>query len=105
MHAIDDPQVPVEVEAMYREVLEKAGSADRLVQTFTDEHVHPKLSTPQYAALLEGLRDRIEAARKPSAKSISDSCGKFAETYAEPCLFLPAFEPQSYWSRVYQRTQ
>jgi len=57
MHAIDDPQVPVEVDAMYRDIRDQAGSGDKLVQTFTDEHVHPKLSTPQYAALLAALRE------------------------------------------------
>jgi pimeloyl-ACP methyl ester carboxylesterase len=105
VHATDDPRVPVEVDAMYREIRDQAGSGDKLVQTFTDEHVHEKLSSPQYAAMIAGLRDWIEAGRKPTAQSISDSCGKFAEIYAEPCLFLPKYQPKSYWSRVYARKQ
>jgi pimeloyl-ACP methyl ester carboxylesterase len=105
VHAIDDPQVPVEVDAMYREIRDQAGSGDKLVQTFTDEHVHPKLSTPQYAALLAGLREWMEADHKPTPQSISDSCGKFADIYAEPGLFLPEYQPRSFWSRAYPRTQ
>src|SRR5438105_15232202 len=91
MHAIDDPVLPVEVEFMYRETLEKGGAADHLVQTFTDEHVHPKLSTPQYAALLVGLREWIEAGRKPSPESISDKCSGYSAVYGELCLFAPAY--------------
>ena len=105
MHAIDDPLVPVEVDAMYREIRDQAGSGDKLVQTFTDEHVHPKLSTPQYAVLLAALREWMDAGHKPTPQSISDSCGKFAEVYGEPCLFLPEYQPKSFWSRAYRRTQ
>jgi pimeloyl-ACP methyl ester carboxylesterase len=105
MHAIDDPVVPVEVESIYREVLEKAGAADHLVQTFTDEHVHPKLSTPEYAALLVALHEWIETGRKPSPQSISDACSGFSAVYGELCLFVSAYQPKSFWSRVYPRTQ
>jgi hypothetical protein len=105
MHAIDDPQVAVEVESTFRETLENAGATGRLVQTFTNEQVHNRLSTPQYAALLAALRDWIESGRKPSPQSISDACGQFSKAYNEPCLFAPSYQPKSYWSRVYPRTQ
>jgi hypothetical protein len=105
MHAIDDPQVAVEVESIFRETFEKAGAAERLVQTFTDEREHGRLSTPQYAALLAALRDWIESGRKPSPPSIGDVCGPFSKVYNEPCLFVPSYQPKSYWSRVYPRTQ
>jgi hypothetical protein len=105
MHAVDDPQVPVEVDAMYREIRDQAGSGEKLVQTFTDEHVHPKLGTPQYAALLAALREWMDAGHKPTPQSISDSCGKFADVYREPCRFLPEYQPKSFWSRAYRRAQ
>jgi pimeloyl-ACP methyl ester carboxylesterase len=105
MHAIDDPVVPVEVESIYRETLEKTGAGDHLVQTFTDEHVHPKLSTPQYAALLAALREWIETGRKPSPQSINDTCSGFSAVYGELCLFAPAYQSKSFWSRVYPRAQ
>jgi hypothetical protein len=105
MHAIEDPQVVVEVESNFRETLEKAGAAERLVQTFTDEREHGRLSTPQYATLLAALRDWIEIGRKPTPQGISDACGQFSKVYNEPCLFVPSYQPKSYWSRVYPRTQ
>jgi pimeloyl-ACP methyl ester carboxylesterase len=105
MHAVDDPVLPVEVDFIYREILEKTGAADHLVQTFTDEHVHPKLSTPQYAALLAALREWIETGRKPSPESISDTCSGFSAVYGEMCLFATAYQPKSFWSRVYPRTE
>lgn len=105
MHAIDDPQVAVEVESVFRETMEKAGTAENLVQTFTDERDHGRLSTPQYVALLEALREWIESGRKPSPQSISDACGPFSKVYNQPCLFVPSLQPKSYWSRVYPRTQ
>jgi pimeloyl-ACP methyl ester carboxylesterase len=104
MHAIDDPVLPVEVEFIYRETLEKNGRCGPLVQTFTNEHVHPKLSTPQYAALLATLREWIETGRKPSPESISDKCSGFSAVYGELCLFAPAYQPKSFWSRVYPRS-
>jgi len=104
MHAIDDPVIPVEVDFVYRETLEKMGAADHLVQTFTDEHVHPKLSTPQYAALLAALGEWIETGRKPSPQGINDTCSGFSAMYGELCLFVPAYQPMSFWSRVYPRT-
>jgi hypothetical protein len=105
MHAIHDPQVIVEVESNFRETLEKAGAAERLVQTFTDEREHSRLSAPQYAALLAASRDWIELGRKPTPHRISDVCGQFSKVYNEPCLFVPSYQPKSYWSRVYPRTQ
>ena len=105
MHAINDPQVPVEVESMFRETLENAGATERLVQTFTNEQVHGRLSTPQYATLLAALRDWIELGRKPSPQSISDACGEFSKLYNEPCFFVPGYQANSFWSRVYPRTQ
>jgi len=87
MHAIDDPQVPVEVESIFRKTFENAGTADQLVQTFTDERVHGRLSTPQYVALLAALREWIESGRKPSPHSISDACGPFSKvTTNHACL-------------------
>jgi pimeloyl-ACP methyl ester carboxylesterase len=105
MHAIDDPVVPVEAESIYRETLEKSGAADHLLQTFTDESVHGRLSTPQYAALLASLHEWIEAGRKPSPEIISDICSGFSGVYGELCLFVPTYQPKSFWSRVYPRMQ
>jgi hypothetical protein len=50
-------------------VVAKAGNADLLVQNFTYEDQHSKLSTPQYAALFAAM------------------------VYKEPCRFLSDFQP------------
>src|SRR5262245_8644266 len=105
MHAIDDPQVAVEVESVFREAMEKAGTADKLVQTFTNESEHSRLSTPHYVALPAAQREWIESGRKPSPQSISDMCGPLGKVYGEPCLFAPDYHAKSYWSRVYPRAQ
>jgi hypothetical protein len=36
IHSINDPEVVVEQESAYRDVVRAAGSGDRLVQAFTD---------------------------------------------------------------------
>jgi hypothetical protein len=40
IHSINDPVVEVEVESAYRDLVKAAGSGERLVQAFTDEHAH-----------------------------------------------------------------
>ncbi|NBB53136.1 hypothetical protein GVN24_33175 [Rhizobium sp. CRIBSB] len=94
VHAIHDPTVFVSHEAMYRQTVADAGRANLLVQTFTDEDEHSKLSTPQYAALLAALADWIETGQRPTPQGIADACPAFATLYSEPCRFVPDFVPQ-----------
>jgi hypothetical protein len=63
MHAIDDPTAFVELEQVFHDTVAKAGASDLLVQSFTDEHEHSKLATPEYAALLRAISAWIERAR------------------------------------------
>jgi hypothetical protein len=105
MHAKDDPTAFVEFEAAYRDVVARAGNADLLVQTFTNENVHSKLSTPQYAALFAALHGWIETGQKPSPASIDAACGSYAEKYAEPCRFDPDYTPPPLDVRSYRRRQ
>jgi alpha-beta hydrolase superfamily lysophospholipase len=103
MHAIDDPTVFVEVESAYRETLEAAGTADHLVQLFTDESEHSVLSTSEYATVLHAVVDWVETGRKPEYDQILSSCEKFRETYQASCHFNPEFRPNPLESRVYPR--
>ena len=82
---------PVEA---YREVVASAGRSDLLVQTFTDEDTHSRLSTPEYAALLAALAAWIETRERPTPQGVADACPAFAERYREPCLFDPTFQPE-----------
>lgn len=91
MHALNDPTAFASQEIVYRDVVAAAGRSDLLVQTFTDEATHSKLSTPQYAALFAAMEAWIEQGRKPDRRSIEALCQDvYAERYDEPCRFSPA---------------
>ena len=105
MHAIDDPTVFVEQDSVYRGVLDKGGSGDRLVQTFTREAEHSYLGTPQYAALLEALMKWVDAGEKPTPKSVAGLCEKHAARYEGGCHFDTAYTPKPLESRQYPRAK
>lgn len=103
LHAIGDPTAFVEHESAFREVYQRAGTADRLVQTFSTEHEHSYLSTPAYAALLASLLEWVDAGKKPDAKSVAALCPKMRDIYGDQCRFDVNYKPQAYESRVYPR--
>ncbi|MFB9951445.1 hypothetical protein ACFFP0_21560 [Rhizobium puerariae] len=95
MHAKNDPTAFVELEAQYRETVAKAGNADLLVQTFTDENQHSKLSTPQYAAIFSAMVEWIDKGNRPTRASVADGCKAASARYGnEPCRFIMDFEPR-----------
>jgi hypothetical protein len=93
IHARNDPTAFVGMEALYRETVAAAGRSDLLVQTFTDEAVHSKLSTPEYAGLLDALMAWITKGEKPTPTSVAAACGTHAAAYGEPCRFDTGFVP------------
>lgn len=94
LHAKNDPTVFVDHEAIYRQTVDKAGNGELLVQNFSDEAEHSKLSTPQYAALFSAMLSWIDKGEKPTPQTVAALCEKKAETYKEPCKLLPDFVPQ-----------
>lgn len=88
VHGIHDPVAHVSHEAVYRGTVEQAGRGDLLVQTFTDEAEHSRLSVPAYPSLFKAMLTWIEAGQRPTQDSIKSSCPAFAEKYREPCLFV-----------------
>lgn len=70
LHAIDDPTALVEYESDYREVVQRAGSQARLLQTFTREDQHSKLSDAEYAALFDALMKWIGTGTKPVVQAL-----------------------------------
>ena len=101
MHAIDDPTAFVELEQVLHDTVAKAGKSDLLVQSFTDEHEHSKLATPEYAALLRSMTAWIEQGAKPSPATLATSCAQAVKTYGEACHFqvdykVPALSTRSY---------
>lgn len=101
MHAIDDPTAFVELEQVLRDTVARAGKSDLLVQSFTDEHEHSKLATPEYAALLRAMTAWIERGDKPSPATLAAGCAEAVKTYGEACHFqvdykVPALSTRSY---------
>ncbi len=91
LHAIHDPTAHVALEAAYQQALQSAGTAQWLVQTFSDESEHSYLSDPQYAALFSALMDWIDKGDKPTPQSIAQRCKPLEAMYGKPCLFKPEF--------------
>src|SRR5262249_12896268 len=74
IHSINDRQVVVEAQSAYLDAVKAAGSADHLVQAFTDERGHTAQSAPELAAGLDALMQWIEKGAKPTAQSIAAGC-------------------------------
>ena len=105
MHAIDDPTAFVELEQVLHDTVAKAGKSDLLVQSFTDEHEHSKLATPEYAALFRAMSAWIEQGAKPTPASLAAGCAKAVETYGEACHFKVDYQPPPLSSRSYPRAK
>jgi pimeloyl-ACP methyl ester carboxylesterase len=105
MHAIDDPTAFVELEHVFKDTVAKAGKTDLLVQSFTDEHEHSKLATPEYAALLRAMTAWIEQGTKPSPASLAAGCAEAVKTYGEACHFQIAYTPPELSTRSYPRVK
>nr|WP_233415438.1 hypothetical protein [Streptomyces sp. N35] len=103
LHAIDDPTAFVEHESAYRMTLEEADRDHHLVQTFTRESEHSGLSKAEYANSMARLARWAETGKRPSARSIAESCARFDATYGTGCFYDAGFRPGSYASRVEAR--
>ncbi|WP_167761370.1 hypothetical protein [Duganella callida] len=105
MHAIDDPTVFVEAETVFHDTVVAAGADSLLVQSFTDEHEHSKLATPQYATLLQAMMAWVEQGKRPSPASLAADCEQFATRYGEGCRFVPSYVPRPFTARTYPRVK
>ena len=102
MHAIDDPTAFVELESTFRERMVQGGSADRLVQTFTDEHEHSYLADAEYVAAMAALMAWVERGEKPTPQGIAAACLGVDAAFAPAagCRFRPDYRPRPLASRV-----
>lgn len=103
LHAEDDPTAFVELENSFRDLVTRAGRANLLVQSFTDEHEHSKEATPEYAALLRAMMAWISDGKKPTVALLASLCDTARATYGEACHFDPSYFPKPLNSRVYDR--
>ncbi|WIM09935.1 hypothetical protein [Enhydrobacter sp.] len=103
LHAIGDPTAAVENEAAYREIIGQAGNGRLLVQVFAREHVHSKLSSPLYPAMMDALLAWIGKDERPSAQSVLELCRTEHETYRGDCTIDPNYQVASFDSRSWPR--
>jgi alpha-beta hydrolase superfamily lysophospholipase len=103
LHAIDDPVAFVELESTFRDTVQKAGSAEHLVQTFTDDHEHSYLSDPQYAAAMQALLAWVERGEKPTPQSVAARCAPLEAAFGPGCRFVPDYRSAPLSQRVVPR--
>lgn len=103
LHAIHDPTAFVELQSAYRDVLTRAGTANLLVQTFSDESEHSYLAEAQYPALFTALLDWVDRGAKPTPQSILALCKGYEAAYASTCKLLPGYQSPPLASRVAPR--
>ena len=99
IHSINDPQVAVEVQSVYRDNVRAAGNGDRLVQAYTDENAHTAQSAPELAAALDAVLQWVEKGIKPTPQAIAAMCGQLRASLDGPCRYHPDFEPKPYGTR------
>jgi len=100
LHAIDDPTAFVELESTFRDTMAAAGRADRLVQTYTDEHAHSYLADPEYVAAMGALLDWIDHGDKPTPASVAARCRAAEPAFGGGCALRPDYVPAPLASRV-----
>jgi hypothetical protein len=99
-HAIHDPTAFVELEHAFAETMKAGGSADRLVQAFTDDRQHSYLADPVYPALFEALLAWVEKGEKPTPASIAARCRAMEAAFGPGCRFVPGYAVPPLESRV-----
>jgi hypothetical protein len=99
IHSINDPQVAVEVQSVYRDRLHAAGNTDLLVQAYTDEKAHTAQSAPELAAALDSVLQWIESGVKPTPVAIVDLCNSMQMRFDGPCRYHPEFKVAPYATR------
>lgn len=100
VRGIGDPTAFVELDAAFRETMDRGGSAGRLVQTFTEHAEHSYLADPVYPTLLAALLRWIERGEKPTPAGIARECAALEGTFGPGCRFLPDYRPAPLNSRI-----
>jgi alpha-beta hydrolase superfamily lysophospholipase len=103
IHAVDDPTAFVELESAFRATMERAGTADHLVQAFTAHAEHSYLADPVYPAALEALLAWVERGVKPTPADVAARCAALEARYGGGCRFLPDYRSGALETRVAPR--
>ncbi|MFN0184057.1 MAG: hypothetical protein ACKVQR_09600 [Aquabacterium sp.] len=100
VHGIDDGVAFVELQHEFRSIMNRGGSADRLVQVFTAHADHSYLADPVYVTLLEALLRWIDQGLRPTPQSIEQRCTEIQATFGPGCRIMPTYQPAPLDSRV-----
>jgi pimeloyl-ACP methyl ester carboxylesterase len=100
VHGIRDATAFVELQSAFRETMQRGGSAERLVQTYSDDADHSYLADPVYPALFAELLDWVERGRKPTPQSVAARCVQMQATFGPGCRILPDYVPPPLAARV-----
>ena len=103
VHGIGDPTAFVELQSAFGETMALGGSAQRLVQTYTDDAQHSYLSDPVYPALFASLLEWADSGAKPTPAGIAQRCKAFEATFGAGCRFLPDYRAAPLAARVAPR--
>lgn len=103
LHAIADPTALVEYEAEYHAKVAGAGRDALLLQTFTREDEHSKLSDAEYAGVFDTLLAWIADGKKPAVADVERACAREAARFAGGCRFDAAYQPRRLFERVAPR--
>ena len=106
LRGIHDQTAFVELAHSYQQIREAAGTADQLVQVYTDERGHSYLSDPEYRAALAALLDWLDQGTKPTPTSVAERCEQaqalpeVAPDSNRACHIRPGYQPQPLAARM-----
>lgn len=103
VHGVDDPVAFVELESTFRDTMARGGSAERLLQLYTQDSDHAYGSDAQYRSALAALLDWVERDERPTPAQVAERCLALeAGATAQPpaCRFLPDYQPAPLSTRV-----
>jgi hypothetical protein len=103
MHAISDPTAFVELENAFYQTVMAGGMEKNLVQIFTDEDNHQKLSNAEYASIFSAMYTWINKGQKPTVELVAKTCETKNKLYSEGCKIVQDYYPSELKTRVPNR--
>lgn len=97
---VADPTAFVELDAHFKTVMDRAGSGERLVQTFTRQGTHSYISDATYPTLMTALLKWVEEGVKPTPQSVAAACAANEAVYGAGCSFDASYAPAPLETRV-----
>jgi hypothetical protein len=101
---INDPNVIAQHENRYHEIVERAGSLDRLRQSFISGAVtHCGFSKSEFEAVFHTTEQWVETGNKPSDTDIQATCEHYQKLYGDACRFDFVYQPGPVTEVIYAR--